>query len=165
MVVDQRARSVHAARTRTGIGDIAPRQRNGRWGLPLITHLVVTEPTAQDQVSAGSLSAGDDTARKSLCRTAAAPTGLAESAAPPEVYAERLAAGLYPVVLPYRLGTPAACTHARFNGRALGDDGMTLMLTMRTNTPFGDGARPDTGSFLDDFPYLGGSTSSEHTSS
>jgi hypothetical protein len=86
-------------------------------------------------------------------------------AASPEGCAERLAAGLYPVVLPYRLGTPAAFTHARFNGRALGDDDMTLMLTSMTNTPFGDGVRPDTGSFLDDFPYLGVPTSSEHTSS
>jgi len=129
MIVDQRARSVHAARTRTGTGDIAPRQQDARWGLPSITHPFVTE------------------------------------AASPEVYAERLATRLYPVVLPYRLGTPAAFTHARFNGRALGDDVMDVMLTLMTNTPFGEGVRPDTGSFLEDFPYLGVPTSSEHTSS
>ena len=74
-------------------------------------------------------------------------------------------AGLYPVVLPYRLGTLAAFTHAGFNSPALGDDGMTLMLTSGKNTPFGDGVRPDTGLFLDDFPYLGVPSSSEHTSS
>jgi hypothetical protein len=165
MIVDQRGverpRRPHQEGDRRHRPEAAERRR----GLPSITHLIVTEPTAQDRVSAGSPSAEDDAARKSLCRTTAAPTGLAESGTSPEVFAERLAVDLYPVVLPYRLGTPAAFTRARFNGRALGDDGMTLMLTSRTNTPFGDGARPDAGSFLEDFPYLGVPTSSEHTSS
>jgi hypothetical protein len=74
--------------------------------------------------------------------------------------AESLAVRLCPVVLPCALGTPAAFTHAGFNGRTLDDDLMDVMLTLMTNTPLGDGVRPDSGSFLDEFPYLGVPTSS-----
>jgi hypothetical protein len=101
MIIDQRARSDHGARTRTG----APGPQVARRELSSVPHLLITEPTAQDEFDAASPPAGDDTARKAIRRTAAALTAL------------------------------------------------------------GDGVRPDTGSFLDDFPYLGVPTSSEHSSS
>jgi hypothetical protein len=44
---------------------------------------------------------------------------------------------------------------ARFNGRALGDDVMDVMLTLAANTPIVDGLAPDRGRIRDDFPYYG----------
>lgn len=79
------------------------------------------------------------------------------------MYGESLSTRLCPVVLPYALGTAAAFSHAGFNGRALGDDVMDVMLTLMTNTPLEDGVRPRTESFLDEFPYLGEPASAGRT--
>jgi hypothetical protein len=42
-------------------------------------------------------------------------------------------------MLPYELGTPAAFDFVGFNGRALTDDAMDVILTLATNTCLGDG--------------------------
>jgi len=57
--------------------------------------------------------------------------------------------------LPYELDTPAAFNLAAFNGRALSDDVMDVMLTLVTNTALGDGVAPDTRLTRPDFPYFG----------
>ena len=63
--------------------------------------------------------------------------------------------GFVPDTLPYELGTSAAFAVASFNGRALGDDAMDVMLTLATNTPIVDGLAPDRGRIRKDFPYYG----------
>ena len=60
-----------------------------------------------------------------------------------------------PVVLPYRLGTPAAFDFLEFNGRALTDDVVGVMLTLMTNTALTDGVVPPVDRVLDRFPYFG----------
>jgi hypothetical protein len=55
--------------------------------------------------------------------------------------------------LPYELGTSAAFEVASFNGRALGDDALDVMLTLATNTPVVDGLVPDHARIRKDFPY------------
>ena len=60
-----------------------------------------------------------------------------------------------PVVLPYRLGTPAAFNFLEFNGRALTDDVTDVMLTLMTNTPLTDGVVPPADRVIDRFPYFG----------
>ena len=57
--------------------------------------------------------------------------------------------------LPYELGTSAAFEMASFNGRALGDDVLDVMLTLAANTPIVDGLAPDRGRIREDFPYYG----------
>jgi hypothetical protein len=57
--------------------------------------------------------------------------------------------------LPYELGTSAAFEVASFNGRALGDDALDVMLTLATNTPLVDGLAPDRVRIRKDFPYYG----------
>ena len=57
--------------------------------------------------------------------------------------------------MPYELGTSAAFEVARFNGRALGDDVMDVMLTLAANKPLVDGLAPDRGRVRKDFPYYG----------
>ena len=42
-----------------------------------------------------------------------------------------------------------------FNGRALGDDVLDVMLTLAANTPIVDGLAPDCRRIRKDFPYYG----------
>jgi hypothetical protein len=44
---------------------------------------------------------------------------------------------------------------ASFNGRALSDDVLDVMLTLPANTPLVDGLAPDHGRVRKDFPYYG----------
>ena len=44
---------------------------------------------------------------------------------------------------------------ASFNGRALGDDVLDVMLTLAVNMPIVDGLAPDHGRIRKDFPYYG----------
>lgn len=82
-------------------------------------------------------------------------TTYAGSAADPGEYGKLIAARLCPNTLPYELGTAAAFEVASFNGRALGDDVMDVMLTLAANTPIVDGLAPDRGRIRKDFPYYG----------
>jgi hypothetical protein len=61
-------------------------------------------------------------------------TNLAGSAVNPAEYAKQLIARLFPTVLPYEIGTPAAFDLAGHNGRTLTDDVMDVILTLATNT-------------------------------
>jgi hypothetical protein len=82
-------------------------------------------------------------------------TTYAGSAADPGEYGKLIAARLCPNTLPYELGTFAAFEVASFNGRALGDDVLDVMLTLAANTPIVDGLAPDCGRIRRDFPYYG----------
>ena len=44
---------------------------------------------------------------------------------------------------------------ASFNGRALGDDVLDVMLRLAANMPIADGLAPDHGRIRKDFPYYG----------
>ena len=88
-------------------------------------------------------------------------TTYAGSAADPREYGQQIAARLCPDTLPYELGTPAAFAPASFNGRALGDDVLDVMLTLAANTPIADGLAPDRGRIRRDFPYYGAPYSAE----
>ena len=61
-------------------------------------------------------------------------TTLAGSAANPADYARQMVARLFPTMLPYELHTPAASNFAGFNGRALTDDVMDVILTIASLT-------------------------------
>jgi len=82
-------------------------------------------------------------------------TTYAGSVADPGEYEKLIAARLCPDTLPYELGTSAAFEVASFNGRALADDVLDVMLTLATNTPIADGLAPDRGRICKDFPYYG----------
>ena len=70
-------------------------------------------------------------------------------------YRHQIAGRFCPNTLPYKLGTPAAFEVGSFNGRALGDDAMDVMLTLAANTPIVDGLAPDRERIRTDFPYYG----------
>lgn len=82
-------------------------------------------------------------------------TTYADSAADPGEYGKLIAARLCPNTLPYGLGTSAAFEVASFNGRALGNDVLDVMLTLAANTPIVDGLAPDRGRIRKDLPSYG----------
>ena len=132
----------------------APQQQVARWGLPLITHLFLGDGETSEQYNRAT-PAGDD--KPFLDQIAAAVTGtsaLAGRTADPARYAERVVDRLGRLTLPYTLGSPASFDFVGFNGRALHDDVMDVMLSLMTNSPFSDGADVDRSAIADAFPYL-----------
>ena len=136
----------------------APEIQVSRWGLPMVTHLFLDDPCDQaikDQFNASVPSEDSERFAKSIADVAEKMTTYAGSAANPREYGMQIAERLCPDTLPYELGTSAAFEVARFNGRALGDDTLDVMLTLAANTPLVDGLVPDRGRIRTDFPYYG----------
>jgi Domain of unknown function (DUF4331) len=145
---------VHAWAT-VSLNGHAPEVQVSRWGLPLITNIFIPDQNMREEYNRSTPS--DDLERFSgqIGAFVAKLTALAGSADDPNEYAQQLIARLCPTTLPYRLDTDAAFDFTGFNGRALADDVMDVMLTLATNTPLGDGVAPDKGKILPDFPYFG----------
>ena len=123
----------------------APEVQVSRWGLPVVTHLFLNDPSDQEvkeQFNASIPSEDLERFAKSIADFAEKMTTYAGSAADPGEYGKLIAARLCPDTLPYELGTSAAFEVASFNGRALGDDALDVMLTLATNTPLVDGLAP-----------------------
>ncbi len=136
----------------------APQVQVSRWCFPLITHIFLSDPAIPDLKETFNRSVpSDDVAHFSgaIGTFAEKMSALAGSAVNPSEYGKRIANLLCPTTLPYRLGTAAAFDYAGFNGRALGDDAMDVMLTLATNMPLGDGVAPDRGRTRAEFPYFG----------
>lgn len=133
----------------------APEVQVSRWGLPLITHVFMPDMDMREDYNHAVLA--DDIARFSaqIGKVAEKLTSLTGSTASPADYAKQLIARLCPTMLPYELGTAAAFDFAGFNGRALTDDVMDVILTLATNTALGDGVVPDKTRTRDEFPYFG----------
>jgi hypothetical protein len=137
----------------------APEVQVSRWGLPMVTHLFLNDPSDQEvkkeQFNASVPSEDVEHFAKPIADFAERMTTYAGSAADPGEYGKLIAARLCPDTLPYELGTSAAFEVSSFNGRALGDDALDVMLTLATNTPIVDGLVPDHGRIRKDFPYYG----------
>ena len=136
----------------------APEVQVSRWGLPLITNVFLSDPSLPDAAEQYNRAAPTDDAAlfsKPIANFAEKLTRLANSAADPSAYAKQLLARICPTVLPYELDTPACFGFSGFNGRALTDDAMDVILTLATNTALGDGVAPDPRLVRADFPYFG----------
>jgi hypothetical protein len=149
--------SVHAWATVSLYGH-APEMQVSRWGLPLITHLFLNDPSHQEVKESFNTSVpADDVALFSgpIADFTQKMTTYAGSVMNPQEYGKQMVARLCPTTLPYELGTPAAFDLAGFNGRPLGDDVMDVMLTLASNKPLQDGAVPDRNRIRPEFPYFG----------
>lgn len=136
----------------------APEIQVSRWGLPLITHIFLNDPNSQDlkeQFNTSVPSEDVDRFSKAIADFGEKMTTYAGSATNPSEYGKQLANRLCPTVLPYELGTPAAFTKSKFNGRPLGDDAMDVMLTLASNRQLTDGVAPDQSRIRKEFPYFG----------
>jgi hypothetical protein len=133
----------------------APEVQVSRWGLPMVTHLFLSDPEMKEQFNASVPSRDLERFAKPIADVAEKMTTYAGSAVNPVEYGRQLAARLCPGTLPYELGTPAAFEVACFNGRALGDDALDVMLTLAVNRPIANGLAADRGRIRKDFPYYG----------
>ncbi len=133
----------------------APEVQVSRWGLPLITNFFMPDPEMKEQFNRAIPTDDQGRFTAQIAQITEKLTALAGSAASPAEYAKQLVARLFPTTLPYELGTPAVFDRASFNGRALTDDVMDVILTLATNTALGDGVTPDKARIRDVFPYFG----------
>ncbi|MGA8037799.1 MAG: DUF4331 family protein [Candidatus Acidiferrales bacterium] len=149
---------VHAWATVSLYGH-APEVQVSRWGLPMITHILLSDPALHEAAAEKYNRAvpADEEAlfSKQMRDFVEKVSALAHSAADPSAYATQLLPRICPGVLPYELDKPASFSFAAFNGRALTDDAMDVILTLVTNTALGDGVAPDARLIRPDFPYLG----------
>ena len=142
----------------------APETQVSRWGLPLITHLFLNDPSNQVAKETYNSSApSQDIALFSghIADFTQKMATYAGSALNPEEYGKHIASRLCPITLPYELGTAAAFEPARFNGRQLGDDVIDVMLTLASNKPLRGGVAPDRTRVRSEFPYFGAPYSKE----
>jgi len=74
----------------------------------------------------------------------------------PQGYGQTVARELFPDVLPYVVGTPAAYGFAGFNGRTLADNAPEAMLSLVTNMAVPSGLKPSgaKGQRDSNFPYV-----------
>jgi hypothetical protein len=136
----------------------APAVQVSRWGLPMVTHLFLSDPNdpeMKEQFNASVPSEDRERFAKSIADFAEKMTTYAGSAANPAEYGKQIAGRLCPDTLPYELGTPAAFEVDNFNGRVLGDDALDVMLTLAAKTPIVNGQASDRVRIRKDFPYYG----------
>jgi hypothetical protein len=148
---------VHAWATISLFGH-APEVQVSRWGLPMVTHLFLSDPSdpeLKEQFNASVPSEDLQRFAKPIADFAEKMTTYARSVPNPAEYGKQIVGRLCPDVLPYELGTPATFKVNSFNGRALGDDALDVMLTLVANTPIDDGLAPDHARIRQEFPYYG----------
>jgi hypothetical protein len=148
------ATTVHAWVTVSLCGH-APEVQVSLWGLPLMTHIFITDPAAKDDYNR-SLPAADVPRFSQIVADALTRlTQLAGTAEDPAAYAQRVVDRLFPTTLPYVLDSAASFGFAGFNGRAMTDNVENVMLSLQANTPIDQGAAIDRANILGEFPYFG----------
>lgn len=132
----------------------APEQQVARWGLPLFTHMFLADGDLREQFNRSRPCDDSTVFVDATVRAVSRYTRLAGTAADPDAYGRRVASLFGSLSLPYRLGTAASFDYTGFNGRALEDNVMDVMLSLLTNSPLGTGIRPDLALINPYFPYL-----------
>jgi Domain of unknown function (DUF4331) len=74
------------------------------------------------------------------------------SAVDPRAYADAVSQRLVPIVMRYRIGTPAYYGVGAINGRPLADDSFDVIMSTVFNRTINDGVRP--GGIRDEFPFV-----------
>jgi hypothetical protein len=136
----------------------APEVQICRWGLPLFTHLYLSDTATADLLDKfHERGPADDVELfgAAVTRFTSRLASKAGATVNPEEYGAQLAARLLPVMLPYELGSDAAFGLAAFNGRPLATDAYDVMLTLGANRPITDGVSPDGSRICGEFPYYG----------
>jgi len=133
----------------------APEVQVSLWGLPLMTHVCITDEAVKDEYNRSHPSA--DVPRFSqIVADALLPfIQLAGSTDDPAAYAQRVVDRLFPTRLPYVLDSAASFGFAGSNGRALTDNVENVMLSLQANTPIDQITTVPGTSMLDEFPYFG----------
>jgi hypothetical protein len=154
---------VHAWATASLYGH-APEVQVSRWGLPLITNVLIPDQDVREIYNHIGPAEDQEKLGPALSQFTARVSGLAGSTPNPAEYGLQVADRLCPIMLPYELGSHAAFDFAGFNGRALGDDVMDVMITLASNVALADGVAPDRTRIRPDFPYFGPAFTAEEQS-
>jgi Domain of unknown function (DUF4331) len=133
----------------------APEVQVSRWGLPLITNVFIADEAVRETYNRIGPAEDREKLGPGLAQFIARVSDLAGSTSNPSEYGRRIADRICPITLPYALGSEAAFDFAGFNGRALGDDVMDVIITLASNVPTADGVAPDRDRIRADFPYFG----------
>jgi hypothetical protein len=135
----------------------APEVQVSRWGLPMITHIFLSDHSKDLKEAFNRSLPCDDVAQFSepIAAFVRNMTTYANTSGNPAEHGKRIAGVLCPATLPYKIGTFASFDYAGFNGRALGDDVMDVMLTLAANQALSDGVAPDRQRTRGEFPYFG----------
>jgi hypothetical protein len=136
----------------------APEMQIYRWGLPLFTHLFLSDPATMDLVERfhSSVPVNDRVMfGEAVARFVSRLSGRSGSAIDHDRYGEQVARRLCPVMLPYALGSTAVFDRDRFNGRPLSTDAYDVMLSLASGVPVADGVAPDVNRIHSEFPYYG----------
>jgi Domain of unknown function (DUF4331) len=133
----------------------APEVQVSRWGLPLLTHIFITDEAVKDEYNRSLPSADVPRFSRIVADVLPPYSQLAGSTDDPAAYAHRVVERLFPTTLPYVLDSAASFGFAGFNGRALTDNVENVMLSLQANTPVDQGATVDRTNILDEFPYFG----------
>lgn len=145
---------IHAWATASLYGH-APEIQVSRWGLPLITNALIPDQEVREIYNRTGPAEDREKLGPALSQFTAHVSGVAGSTPNPEEYGRQVADRLCPIMLPYELGSDAAFDFAEFNGRALGDDVMDVIITLASNVALADGVAPDRTRIRPDFPYFG----------
>ncbi|HOG45983.1 MAG TPA: DUF4331 family protein [Anaerolineae bacterium] len=124
-----------------------------RFGAPFLTILFLWDSQDQDDYNSGHPVGDKVRFGPAIASTAANVASLAQTAADPAAYGERVADLLLPSVLRYRPGTAASYGFAGRNGRALTDDAMDVAISLLANYPISDHVGP-AGDTQQHFPFL-----------
>ena len=113
----------------------APEVQVSRWGLPMITHIFLSDHSKDLKEAFNRSLPCDDVGQFSepIAAFVRTMTTYANTSGNPAEHGKRIAGLLCPATLPYKIGTFASFDYAGFNGRALGDDAMDVMLTLAAN--------------------------------
>ena len=154
---------IHAWATASLYGH-APEVQVSRWGLPLITNVLIADEAIRETYNRTGPADDREKLGETLAQFATQVSSLAGSAPNPTEYGRQLADRLCPIMLPYELGSNAAFDFAGFNGRALADDVMDIIITLASNVALADGVVPDKSRLRADFPYFGAPFTAEEQS-
>jgi hypothetical protein len=154
---------IHAWATASLYGH-APEVQVSRWGLPLITNVLIPDQDVREIYNHIGPAEDREKLGPALSQFTAHVSGLAGSTPNPAEYGRQVADRLCPIMLPYELGSHAAFDFAGFNGRALGDDVMDVIITLASNVALADGVAPDRTRIRPDFPYFGPAFTTEEQS-
>jgi hypothetical protein len=128
-----------------------------RVGLPMIPPLFAQyNEDLGNRLNAGCPSTDFAAYGRAIAQAIAQVVAAYGTAEDPNAYAEKLAHRIFPNMLPYQVGTPAAFGFAEWNGRSLIDSAPDVMFSLAANTPvrLGIGKESVTSKPSKIFPYV-----------
>jgi hypothetical protein len=123
-----------------------------RWGNVLTAFIFAAEPEDAEAMNRNQPRQDRELHGARAAQRVAAIVKAAGTATDPQAYGQAVAARLMPMVMPYRVGTPALYGFGQLNGRALTDDAFDVIMSTVSNRTINDGGTP--GRMREDFPYV-----------